>query len=93
MSEYSIGQAINLLLEKSGWKTKVHELRMRNEWEAIVGKTIAKYTSDIHLSNRVLTIRTDIAPLKQELQLAKEQLINQINEYFSETVLLDIVVR
>ena len=42
--QYSIGEALKLLMEKSGWAPKAHELRMREEWEQIAGKTIAKYT-------------------------------------------------
>src|SRR4051812_41587034 len=84
MGSYSIGEALNLLLEKSHWKPKVVELRMRQEWETIVGKTISKYTRNINLRNKKLTIYTDVAPLKQELLLGKEQLIAHVNEYFAE---------
>jgi len=93
MGSYSIGEALNLLLEKSNWKPKVVELRMREEWEAITSKTIAKYTRDIKMANGILTIYTDVAPLKQELMFGKEQLIQNINEYFKEKVVNDIVVR
>ena len=51
MGSYSIGEALNLLLEKSRWKPKVVELRLRQEWEQITGKTIAqrRFTSDQEL--------------------------------------------
>lgn len=93
MGSYSIGEALNLLLERSKWKPKVTELRMREEWEAITSKTIAKYTRDVKLQNGVLTIYTDVAPLKQELFFGKEKLIRNINEYFKEMVVNDIVVK
>ena len=89
MGSYSVGEALNMLLERSQWKPKVHELRMRDEWEQIVGKTIARYTRNINLSNKKLTIYTDIAPLKHELQLGKEQLVQKINEYVGERVVED----
>lgn len=93
MGQYSIGEALNLLLEKSKWKHRVLELRMRQEWEQMMGKTIAKYTRDVSLKDKKLTIYTDIAALKQELTLGKEQLINKINAYFEETVVVDILVK
>lgn len=93
MGEYSIGDAINMLMQKSGWKQKANEVRMREEWEKIVGKTIAKYTRDIKLYNSKLIIYTDVGPLKQELNLAKPQLIQNINEYFSEKVVTEITIR
>ena len=93
MSQYSIGEALNLLMERSNWKPKVIALRMSQEWEAITGKTIARYTRSVNMNNKTLTIYTDVAPLKQELQLGKEQLIVRINEYFNERVVEEIVIR
>jgi predicted nucleic acid-binding Zn ribbon protein len=93
MGSYSIGEAINLLLEKSKWKPKIHELRLRDEWETITGKTIAKYTNKIYLSGKTLTIYTDVAPLKHELLLGKEQLMQTINQYFEETVVTEVVIK
>jgi predicted nucleic acid-binding Zn ribbon protein len=93
MASYSVGEALNLLLEKSHWKPKVNELRMRDEWEAIVGKTIAKYTRNINLYDKKLTIYTDVAALKQELLAGREQLIININEYFTERVVEEIIIK
>ncbi len=93
MGSYSIGEALNLLLEKSHWKPKVVELRLRQEWETIVGKTISKYTRSISLNGKKLTIYTDVAPLKQELLLGKEQLIVRLNEYFEERIVDEVIIK
>lgn len=93
MGEYSIGEAINMLMQKSGWKPKVTELRLKQEWEQIVGKTVAKYTRNMYYDNGILTIYTDVAPLKQELQLGKQQLIDNINEYLEERAIRDIIIK
>ncbi len=93
MGSYSIGDAINLLFEKSKWKNKATELRMQQEWETIVGKTIAKYTRTVALHGEVLTVFTDVAALKQELYFGKPQLIARVNEYFNEKVVSDIIVK
>jgi predicted nucleic acid-binding Zn ribbon protein len=93
MGSYSIGEAINLLLERSKWKPKVTELRIRNEWETIVGKTIAKYTRNLYLNDKTLTIYTDVAPLKQELLLGKPQLIEAINTHLGEIAIADIIIK
>lgn len=93
MGSYSIGDALNQLLENSNWKPKVIALRMSEEWEAIAGKTVAKYTRSINMHNKTLTIHTDVAPLKQELLLAREQLMNTINDYFKEKVVEEIIIK
>ena len=88
MGSYSIGEALQLLLEKSKWKPKVHELRIQQEWEQIVGKTISKYTRNVVLNGSILTVYTDVAALKQELHFGRQQLIERINEYFQEKVVV-----
>lgn len=93
MGSYSIGEAINLLLEKSKWKHKVTELRMQQEWEEVVGKTISKYTRNIALNGTILTVYSDVGALKQELYFGKQQLIERINDYFKEKVVTDIIVK
>jgi predicted nucleic acid-binding Zn ribbon protein len=93
MAQYSIGEALSHLLEKSKWKHRVQELRMRQEWEQMMGTTMARYTRDVSLKDKKLTIYTDVAALKQELLYSKEQLINKINAYFEETVVIDIMVK
>ncbi len=93
MAMYSVGDAINEFLERSHWKPKILALRMSEEWEAITGKAIAKYTRSVKMEGRVLHIYTDIAALKQELYYGKAELIVRINEYFKEKVVDDIVIR
>jgi predicted nucleic acid-binding Zn ribbon protein len=93
MGSYSIGEALNLLFERSKWKPKVVELRLRQEWEQIVGKTISKYTRSLSLHGSVLTIYSDVAALKQELFFGKEQLIARINDYLGEHYISEITVK
>lgn len=93
MAEYSIGDAITQLMQKSGWKPKVTEVRIKKEWEQMTSKTIAKYTRNLYYDNGILTIYTDVAALKQELNISKPILIKNINEYLGETAIKDIVVK
>ncbi len=93
MAEYSIGDAITQLMQKSGWKPKVTEVRIKQEWEQMTSKTIAKYTRNLYYDNGILTIYTDVAALKQELNISKPILIKNINEYLGETAIKDIVVK
>lgn len=93
MPTYSIGEALSLLMEQSRWKPKMHELRLREEWELIVGRTIARYTRNLSLADKKLIVFTDVAALKQEIMFSKAQLIQSINNHFGETAVVDIVVK
>jgi predicted nucleic acid-binding Zn ribbon protein len=93
MGTYSIGEALNLLMERSNWKPVIYELRLKEEWPSIVGEMIAKYTRNILLVEKTLIIYTDVAALKQELLYSKEELIKTINNHFKELVINDIQIK
>ena len=58
---------------------KMHELRIKDLWEEMMGKSIKNYTTGIHLHNGKLTITLDSAPLKQDLQYSKADIASRIN--------------
>ncbi|MEY4292605.1 MAG: hypothetical protein RLZZ605_1214 [Bacteroidota bacterium] len=93
MGTYSIGEALNLLMERSNWKPVIYELRLKEEWPSIVGEMIAKYTRNVLLVEKTLIIYTDVAALKQELLYSKEELIKTINSHFKELVINDIQIK
>lgn len=93
MGAISIGEALKEVLERNGWKQRIDELKLRRDWEQIVGKTIARYTTDLRLHKGTLTVGTSVAPLKQELLYAKEELKQNINSFYNELLVRDIVIK
>jgi len=93
MAMLSIGDSLNSFLKSAKWQTRINEIRIRNEWSKIMGATIARYTRDVKLKDGVLLIATDVAPLKQELQFGKEQIIQNVNDYFKDKVVKEVVIR
>jgi predicted nucleic acid-binding Zn ribbon protein len=93
MAQLSIGDALHLFFKNAHWKARMDEIRLQSEWEKIMGATIAKYTKEIKLKEGTLIIATDIAPLKHELQMAKDQIKANINEYFKENIILEVRIK
>jgi predicted nucleic acid-binding Zn ribbon protein len=93
MGTYSIGEALNLLMERSNWKPVIYELRLKEDWPSIVGEMIAKYTRNVLLVEKTLIIYTDVAALKQELLYSKDELIKTINNHFKELIVNDIQIK
>lgn len=93
MGEYSMGDAMKKFLEKSRLKNGIRAAQIDEIWEKIMGKTIAKYTDKIEIVQNTLFIHTSIAPLKQEIQFQKTQIIERINEEFHESIVKNIVIR
>ncbi|MFB6457963.1 DUF721 domain-containing protein [Chitinophaga sp. Hz27] len=89
----SIGDALREFLNKSRMKPRLTEVRIQENWEEIMGKTIARYTSGIQLIDGKLIITTTVAPLKQELSYSKDKIIKLVNEKLGENVVKEVIIR
>lgn len=93
MAATSIGDALQQFFKSARWESKMNELRLQSHWEEIMGKTIAKYTRNVYLKEGVLFITTDVAPLKHELQIGKDQIMSNINTFFKLELVKSVVIR
>ena len=92
MAQYSMKEAINKMLEESHWKSRYNAAKLKQDWELLMGKTVARHTDEIKLYEGVLTIYSTVAPLKNELSYNKILLIAKINQYFGEEVVKSIKI-
>ena len=88
-----IGESLQRFLASARWKSRLDEIRIRESWEDIMGKTIARYTTHLTFVNGELIIYTSAAPLKQELKLAQGLLVDNINQYFEETIVHRVTIK
>lgn len=93
MAQVSIGEALQQLLKSNKWASRVNAIQIVDKWEAIMGKTIAKYTDKVELKNGTLFIYTTVAPLKQELHAGKIQIIERVNAYFKTELVKSVVIK
>lgn len=92
MSEYSLGDALQQFLDKSRIKGSIQALQIEEVWEQLMGKTIAKYTEKIQIHGHTLYITTTMAPLKQELQYQKENILLRVNEALGKKTISEVVI-
>lgn len=93
MGEISLQDAIQQFLSKSRLKTGIQAMQIEDIWEAVMGKTIAKYTEKIQIINHTLYISTSVAPLKNELLYQKEKIIERVNEALGEKTIKDVIIK
>ncbi len=93
MGEYSIGDALKGFVNKSKLRNGIRAVQIEEIWEKLMGKTIAKYTDKIEIVNHTLFIRTNVGPLKNELQYQKPQIIQRVNEAFAENIITQVVIQ
>ncbi|MBB4037389.1 putative nucleic acid-binding Zn ribbon protein [Dysgonomonas hofstadii] len=90
----SIGEVLKQYFEENQFiKKKLAESRAVTGWSKLLGTMISSYTTNIYLRNGVLYVSLSSSVLRSELLMAKEQLINKINEHAGMYVVSDIIFR
>lgn len=59
-------------------------------WETVMGKTIASRTTKLFFSQKVLFVKLSSAPLKNEMQNAKAQLLEIIEKEMGSGEVIDV---
>ncbi|MFH1320162.1 MAG: DUF721 domain-containing protein [Bacteroidota bacterium] len=92
-NERPLGEIIKKFATRYNLDSKLQEVRLKDSWEKLMGKTIAKHTTKLYLSNKKLYVNFDSAPLREELLFAKDKVIKMINKELGEEVVEDIIIR
>ncbi len=88
----TIGQALDRMVSEFKIKGKLDETRIKQGWEQIMGKTIARYTSNVGLKNGKLYVTISSASLKQNLSYELETIKNRINEELGTNTVEQVII-
>lgn len=89
-NEQSLREAIEDMLNAYHYMDKINEMQVIGQWDAIVGRLIARETRGLFIRNRVLYVRLNSPVLKDELGYARSQLIKKLNKGAGCEVITDI---
>jgi predicted nucleic acid-binding Zn ribbon protein len=85
--------AFREFLDRYKLNQKFDETYLVVYWEKIMGPTIAKRTTSLFVKNKVLFVTVSSAPLRQELQHSKEEILRLLAQEVGTGVIEEIVVR
>ncbi|MDX1627583.1 MAG: DUF721 domain-containing protein [Fulvivirga sp.] len=87
-----VREAINNLFDTYKLNGKIDEARLITSWEDIMGTPIAKRTRRIFLKKAVLFIEVDSAPLKHELSMSRQKIIEKFREHLGKAIVDEVVI-
>ncbi len=93
MSTYSLAQALQLYLKESRLGDQLQALQIQDAWEALVGKTIARYTDQVRLHGDKLFIHTKVGPLKNELQFQRLTIMKKVNDWLGSPLVREVIIQ
>lgn len=89
----NISEIISSLLKEQGLEDKLHENRLINSWEDLLGRTIAKSTRSLYIKERVLFVHISSSVVKHEVMMIRDDLVKRLNERAGKNVIDKIVLR
>ncbi|MFY9309453.1 MAG: DUF721 domain-containing protein [Bacteroidia bacterium] len=92
-NQHTMKEAIEMLLKAYRLDDRLAEKRLIASWEEVMGKMIAKHTTDIAIRNQQLFVTLDSAALRNELSLAKSKIVKMMNDAAGRTVITEIVLK
>ena len=86
----SFGDAFRAFLKAYRLEKKYDETLLIHSWEKIMGSPIANRTQKIFINNGKMFVYLNSAPLKQQLSMEKNKIINLLNEEVGKEVIAEI---
>ncbi|WP_128547734.1 DUF721 domain-containing protein [Larkinella soli] len=83
--------AIGQMLKSYQLQTRFNETYLEAFWEKMMGKAIASRTNRLYVRDRKLHIEINSAPLRSELVIAKQKMIQLINREMGTEVVDDVI--
>jgi predicted nucleic acid-binding Zn ribbon protein len=86
-------EIIDDFLKEIGIDKKLKERTLISQWEEVVGRNIARSTTDIQIRDRKLYLTVRSAVVRNELIMIREGILQELNRRAGEKILDEMIVR
>jgi len=86
-----IKEAIQSLFKSYQIDRKFNYATIINNWQNLMGNTIASRTGKIFIKDQKLYVEIQSAPLKSDMRFSKQKIINILNEHIGKEVIKDVI--
>lgn len=91
-NEYTLKQALDEMLKVYRLDTRLHETKVVNAWEKVMGSVINKYTKEVRVRDGVLYVTLTSAAVKQELSYRRTEIAQQLNAECGADIIREVVI-
>ncbi len=92
-NDYTLKEALQLMLGEYKLKPRVNAARIKTIWESKMGRLITQHTRAIDMRGTTLYLTIESAPLRSELLFLRDKIKDMLNEELGEEYIKEVVVR
>lgn len=91
-NEVTLGAAIESVIKELNLRHGVYEAKIEAMWESVMGRTCAKYTTNISLKGDRLYVTVESAALRNELFYSRVKIREVINRELGNEIVKDVFI-
>ena len=89
----SLSEVLRDYVKGTSIERKLKEVDVVQSWEELLGKTIAHYTKNVSLKNKILYVEINSSVVKNELFMMREEIRRKLNEKAGEELVDKIIFK
>ena len=89
----SLKDVFEMMFEDMGLDNKMKEAKVLETIPEVFGEAIMNRIDEYYIYQKKLFIKTNSAPMKHELFLLKDAILQNLNKVIEEAVIVDIILR
>ena len=86
----SISDLLNMYLRREGLETPLLQKRAVDDWDTLMGPSIARFTGEKFIKNQTLFVKILNPALRQDLTMMRSRITKRINEAVGSQVIVDV---
>ena len=86
-------EVLDMMFEDMGLENKIKEAKILEAIPDVLGNAIMKRIDEYYIYQRKLFLKSSSAPMRHELFLLKNDIIENLNKILDEKVIVDIILR
>ena len=88
-----ISSLIKGYIKENQLEQKLGEVDIISSWEDLLGKTVARYTESLNITNKTLFVKMSSSVVRNELFMMKEEIRKRLNEKSGQEIIKEIVFK
>lgn len=88
-----MGEAIDLYLKSMKLDRKYKEYEVINKWEEVIGRTVARSTTQIFIEDSTLYVTIKSPAIRNEIFMMRSEIVSRMNEIAGFELLKTMVLR
>ncbi len=92
-NDLTMKEALDAMIKSYRLGDKLNQVKIINAWEKVMGNAVSHRTIEIKIIDSTLVVTLSSSSLRQELFMAKQQIIESLHEEAGAKVLTDIVFK